>query len=405
MGKNETNGIPRKSEFNLDEEERSNLLGDFEEWINGKRKDSVLFTNCSRRKSQEMVTWAIDNVYYAIGMLDYKAYCWANNPNFTALSKKFGNNPLEARKLMAKEYPQEIEEMKRYLATRAYYCGMLQAFEEDVTEKGYAVEPEFKHHEVIEKDLHVFHGTTANITEENLGKKTAAGTYAIRDGIVYFAVGSTIEEGRERASRFACRTPDNPDNGTVFERIINENDRCVYIPRTCCATCFMYQDELIALQGEGIKYVESNGPEFLNIESFTDFVNERDNGIKRYLDTLGIRLPQDKESYAEYFSALGIETKDIKPLSLTRIGSQKNVEYEPRYVKYDEMFKSEIEFQQTPSKNIIERAVATGLNNPYKGQSVGIDDIEQAKRDINIANHSYEIKSGDKGKSTSQEIE
>lgn len=319
--------ISRKSMFDLNEQESEKLKKDFENWINKFNVDN---------SPENLAEWAINNLYYAIGMLDYDIYRTAISKGF----QDFARDVDSPKQALANMTPNQIEQMKSYLATRAHYSAMLQAFEEDIARRGYTSlvslsedgKPMEKLGDIRKENLEnpeiLYHGTSANITNEDIGKKDENGVYYQKDGVSYFI------KDQSKAERFAGN-----NNGRILKRVITPEDQCAKMKITNCATCFMYQEQLRKLNRDGVKYILADSkrrPEILNIENFDDFVEQRDGAISFFLNTLGTRLPKENEGYSEYFQNLGLSKENIR--AQQNGWSTRPKSHDARYMKYEELF-------------------------------------------------------------------
>lgn len=216
------NNLPRKSKFTLTADEKNTLLEHCEKEV------QRVFT-VEKKSSQHLTHALIGWLYQEIAHLDFDAYTQADS-----------NIP----------QTQKIEDLKIYLAKRAHCSAMLQAFEEDVSQKGYRTEKKFTIQEGVvgfkENFPEIYHGTNSNVPFEELGEPDENGKYAkLKDGILYF----TYTE--ETAKKFAKGKGEfeNIDNVRVLARKINSDNECVQLDNilTTCDTGALYQEDLIEL--------------------------------------------------------------------------------------------------------------------------------------------------------------
>ena len=256
--------------------------------IQNDKEQQELLTNCAEFCKSIKSSFKTDNaydllglLYYSIGTADYTIYQRSDSPN---LSKR---------------------ELELYLAKRAYYSAMIQAFEDDISKRGYDV-PEYYKTRIIDESPNVpetiYHGTTAKITIDELGKKDENGKYHIRDGVSYFT-------DEKRAQKFASiggiKDKRNPNDSKVLAKSIDKQD-CKKVEMTDGYVCFTCQNQLKEYCDKGIKYLFSHTPQILDISEFSNFINERDSSILNAINRFNLKLPNKNQSIDEYFESMKV---------------------------------------------------------------------------------------------------
>lgn len=224
-----------------------------------------------------------EDLYYHIGMDDFKLYSKC----------KFN----EQGELV--EIPNiSDDKIKQFMAMRAARSALLQVIDEEFESKGYTFDKILE--EGRKKDFKTeqtyYHGTPrSELTLDMLGKKNEDGVYKIRDGIVYWTYTP------ETAKQFSG------ESGQIITRELTNKDNVFEIPKTRAETCFLYEDELIQLSRQGIQFVVSKTDQILGIESFPEFVTQRNAAVNTLLDAKKIRLPIDGEKLSEFLESTNIQ--------------------------------------------------------------------------------------------------
>ncbi len=274
--------IPRYSELTLTDEERTNLLQDCkQEW-------SKHYTEYSEDMIKEFIASMLDD---KIGKNDFKAYSTydANNPN----SK---------------------EQLQKYLARRAYYCAMIQAFREDVAKEGYNSElPSVKLIGIEENAPEkvqgntIYHGTpNFDMTDKKLGKPDENGKYHIPDGVVYFTPKQSDKFRKVRENgKEVLDANGNPILGPLIERDVC-GEKWAKLNETGADSYVLGQDLLDDLSQKGVRYAYSHTKQILDLKYFHDFVEQRDGTILNALSLHDLRLPEKGEGLSSYLSEIGV---------------------------------------------------------------------------------------------------
>lgn len=352
--------LPRRSEIKIkDEKEQKDLLAD-----------------CTDFYKEIKSSFKVDDVYnllgllhYSIGMKDYQLYNRSDNEN---LSKR---------------------EVEIYLARRAYYSAMIQAFENDISKHGIDVQEYYKTR-IIDESPNVpdtiYHGTTANVTIDELGKKDKdTGKYYIKDGVSYFT-------NKENAQKFASIDNNNNNNSKVLAKDIDKKD-CREIEMTDGYTCFISQDQLKEYCDNGIKYLFSpRSPQILDISEFSNFVKERDETILNVLNRFNLKLPNKDQTIDEYFDSMNINRNLVANAVMWTPRGINPAEHDEKYQKikdmtYEELFPTlQKSIGTNPENSFTEKLKVdqsqlkqTSLNNSKdKSKDLNINKNKNSKNDI-----------------------
>ena len=271
--------IPRMSEFNLSEEEEELLRNVYQSkflkgLLNGKTK------------KEECVI----NLFYEIGVEDYFIYEDVNNGR------------------------DSDDLTKRHLMNRAIDSAMLQLFLKDARSKtpfeknaslfknlmnGLDVNHVLNYYEQpmeTPESMQIYHGTpNKDLKTEQLGKPNENGVYVNKDGVGYWTTDFD----------YASKYKEHGDgNGIVHTKEMGKDDACRVIPRTDGGACFIWQEELIKMSNDGVKYLFSSNPnehDVLDISSFSDFVEKRDRCVEDTIQKYDLGLPDQTQSLFRIF--------------------------------------------------------------------------------------------------------
>ena len=333
MDKEKTNPIPRKSEFNLTDEEKTVLRE-----INEKLKNVLSKIEGPEVSEEQIYNEIINKLYYDIGTDDYWIY---NNVNSNQ---------------------EDIEtNTKRNLANRAIHSARLQVLLEDMQKKGFDIEKTLKFNaesKEMSESINIYHGTFAPIATDEIGKPDKKGVYSLKDGVSYWASDKNVAQGYIHPKYLNPELIDRgikEKDGKIHQKVINESDECKIIPETHGGACFIWQDEFIKMNNDGVKYLFSRDKkraDILDISNFADFVQKRDGCILDTMKKYGLRLPEKSENLVGYLDGLGMrkiwdkEKKKVEEKRKDKI-SQKSNE------------KNTITLSNNVSKEAVEQARAT----------------------------------------------
>jgi len=285
--------VNRRFNVNLDTEIFKDLEENFLEI-----GDKINNGDISWRNNEYRIRQVISAIYYKIGMIDYQIA-------FEEIGKKQIFKRLKERlkysailEMKEKQYP------KRNLAL-SRTAGIQQAISEgrigNVSKSCCDVMT------ILNERLRipdtVYHGTSQNVDERDLGKKGEDDFYHSRDGLVYFSF------DRSKAGRYAEGT-----NGKILNRSFSENDIFAVVEKVDGGLPFEHQEALLAmLQKYNIRYLVSSSPasaeDIVDISNYADFVKTRDEKIENKLKKFKIQLPEIL-NYNEWLSKLELDNID-----------------------------------------------------------------------------------------------
>jgi hypothetical protein len=305
--------IDRKSTFSFNDDDLKTAVRDLKSLIDNKiykvDENGKIIYSYKDEKGKIKFEILRTNLYYYIGMFDYEIACGVEDKEQLASKLRERAKYSASLQLVEKYMDHKGMDVSNKLPIENLH-GTLPSINGKYAESHATVSAEkctIRVNglcDVVIPDT-IYHGTPADITADEIGKKDANGKYHTRDGMGYYSFERSVAEWYIRES-----------GGKVLEKKILPEDRekfiCIY--DTNGGVPFIYQDDLHQMSKTGkFKYLICAVPkrtDVIDIENYANFVDERDARIKSQLDKLGLRLPKPRESYGAYIK--GLDT--LKPL-------------------------------------------------------------------------------------------
>ena len=289
------NNIDRKFTFNISEQAKNKL----NEELNLLYKDMLVKKDNVKDYNVKEVLYSIrENLYYYIGIEDYcMAFENANSITYLCNRAKYSAmlQILEAQ--MQKQGWDIKNDLKIDTNVQEYLPGLPEStkpyFDNTITQDRITVKVNNDQQLMIPSI--VYHGTSANVQQSDIGKKDTSGKYYIRDGALYWA----FEKNSAKSY-----------GNNILEHKLGENDKFICIDDTNGGIAFRCHEELYKQSKAGTKYVLCSNPHrshIMDISNYADFVDTRDEKLVEKLRGLGeLAKPfYDKNvSYSEYMEEL-----------------------------------------------------------------------------------------------------